>query len=104
MKEELVARIRAAGHEVVDFGAHSLNPDDDYPDYVKTKRQRRSMSRATPGREPGRNHHLDLFIGTNRISSGRRAAGRGLIRAEVIPGISVLTVFFATVPHCRSLR
>ena len=21
----------AAGHEVVDFGAHSLNPDDDYP-------------------------------------------------------------------------
>jgi ribose 5-phosphate isomerase B len=34
VKEELVARIRAAGHEVVDFGAHSLNPDDDYPDYV----------------------------------------------------------------------
>ncbi len=34
LKEELVSRIRAAGHEVVDFGAHSLNPDDDYPDYV----------------------------------------------------------------------
>jgi ribose 5-phosphate isomerase B len=34
LKEELVARIQAAGHEVVDFGAHSLNPDDDYPDYV----------------------------------------------------------------------
>ena len=34
LKEELVARIRAAGHEVVDFGAHSLNHDDDYPDYV----------------------------------------------------------------------
>lgn len=34
LKEELVARIRAAGHEVVDFGAHSFNPDDDYPDYV----------------------------------------------------------------------
>jgi ribose 5-phosphate isomerase B len=34
VKEELVARIRAAGHEVVEFGAHSLNPDDDYPDYV----------------------------------------------------------------------
>jgi len=30
VKEELVARIRAAGHEVVDLGAHSLNPDDDY--------------------------------------------------------------------------
>jgi ribose 5-phosphate isomerase B len=34
LKEELLARIRAAGHEVVDFGAHSLNPDDDYPDYI----------------------------------------------------------------------
>ena len=34
LKEELVARIRAAGHEVVDFGAYSLDPDDDYPDYV----------------------------------------------------------------------
>jgi ribose 5-phosphate isomerase B len=34
LKEELIARIRAAGHGVVDFGAHSLNPDDDYPDYV----------------------------------------------------------------------
>jgi ribose 5-phosphate isomerase B len=34
LKEELVARIRAAGHEVVDFGAHGLDPDDDYPDFV----------------------------------------------------------------------
>lgn len=34
MKEELVAQLRTAGHEVVDFGAHKLTPDDDYPDYV----------------------------------------------------------------------
>ena len=34
LKEELVARIRGAGHEVVDFGAHTLTPDDDYPDFV----------------------------------------------------------------------
>ena len=34
LKEELVARLRAAGHEVVDFGADKLSPDDDYPDYV----------------------------------------------------------------------
>src|SRR5215475_9276672 len=34
LKEELVARIRSAGHEVVDFGAQSLNPTDDYPDFV----------------------------------------------------------------------
>jgi transketolase len=34
LKEELVAQLRAAGHEVVDFGAHTLTPDDDYPDFV----------------------------------------------------------------------
>ena len=34
LKEELVAQLRAAGHEVVDFGAHSLQVDDDYPDFV----------------------------------------------------------------------
>ena len=33
-REELVAQLRAAGHEVVDFGAHALTPDDDYPDFV----------------------------------------------------------------------
>ena len=34
LKEELVAQLRAAGHEVVDYGAHSLRVDDDYPDFV----------------------------------------------------------------------
>jgi ribose 5-phosphate isomerase B len=34
LKEELLIQLRAAGHEVVDFGAHHLNPDDDYPDFV----------------------------------------------------------------------
>jgi ribose 5-phosphate isomerase B len=34
LKEELVARIRGAGHEVLDFGAHALDSGDDYPDFV----------------------------------------------------------------------
>jgi ribose 5-phosphate isomerase B len=34
LKEELVAHLREAGHEVVDVGAHSLTPGDDYPDFV----------------------------------------------------------------------
>src|SRR5215510_13090027 len=34
LKEELMARLNAAGHQVVDFGAYSLNPSDDYPDFV----------------------------------------------------------------------
>jgi ribose 5-phosphate isomerase B len=34
LKEDLIARLREAGHEVVDFGAHELNTADDYPDFV----------------------------------------------------------------------
>jgi ribose 5-phosphate isomerase B len=34
LKEELAARLRAAGHEITDFGAYRLTPDDDYPDFV----------------------------------------------------------------------
>jgi hypothetical protein len=34
LREELLAQLRSVGHEVVDFGAHALNPGDDYPDFV----------------------------------------------------------------------
>jgi ribose 5-phosphate isomerase B len=34
LKEEMVTQLRTAGHEVVDFGAHQLAADDDYPDFV----------------------------------------------------------------------
>ena len=34
LKEEMLSRLRAAGHEVRDFGAHNLHSDDDYPDFV----------------------------------------------------------------------
>jgi len=34
LKEDLLAHLRAKGHEVIDFGAHHLDPTDDYPDFV----------------------------------------------------------------------
>ena len=34
LKEDLVARLRAVGHDIVDFGAFTLTPGDDYPDFV----------------------------------------------------------------------
>ena len=34
LKEDLRERLAAAGHEVVDFGSHTLNSGDDYPDFV----------------------------------------------------------------------
>lgn len=34
LKNQLARKLRAAGHAVTDFGAFSLNPQDDYPDFV----------------------------------------------------------------------
>ena len=34
LKQEVAAALRAAGHDVVDFGAHQLESGDDYPDFV----------------------------------------------------------------------
>jgi ribose 5-phosphate isomerase B len=34
LKQKLIERLRAAGHQVTDFGAHELTPGDDYPDFV----------------------------------------------------------------------
>jgi ribose 5-phosphate isomerase B len=34
LKRQLVAELKSLGYEVVDFGAHDLNPEDDYPDFV----------------------------------------------------------------------
>lgn len=34
LKNQIAEKLRAAGHQVTDFGAFSLNPQDDYPDFV----------------------------------------------------------------------
>ena len=34
LKEQVMDKLRGAGYEVVDFGAHQLDPGDDYPDFI----------------------------------------------------------------------
>jgi len=34
LKRQLAAELARRGHEVTDFGAENLRPEDDYPDYV----------------------------------------------------------------------
>ncbi len=34
LKGRVAELLRGSGHEVVDFGAHQLNPEDDYPDFI----------------------------------------------------------------------
>jgi ribose 5-phosphate isomerase B len=69
LKAELVVQLRAAGHEVVDFGAHCLSPDDDYPDFVHP------LARAVAAGKVGR--------GLAICSSGAGASAR----PNKVPGI-----------------
>lgn len=34
LKEQLKPWLESAGHQIVDLGAHHLDPDDDYPDFA----------------------------------------------------------------------
>ncbi len=34
LKEQMTAELRAAGHEMIDFGAAVLDAGDDYPDFI----------------------------------------------------------------------
>jgi ribose 5-phosphate isomerase B len=34
LKEQVADLLRRSGHAVTDFGAHQLNTDDDYPDFI----------------------------------------------------------------------
>ena len=69
LKEELVARLRAVGHEVMDFGAHVLKSEDDYPDYV------------TP---------LAKAVASGQVTRGIAICGSGVgasVCANKIPGV-----------------
>jgi ribose 5-phosphate isomerase B len=49
LKEDLVGRLREAGHSVIDFGACSLAHEDDYPDYVVPLAQAVSAGKVERG-------------------------------------------------------
>src|SRR2546427_11185068 len=69
LKRDLIARLRAAGHDVVDFGADKLSADDDYPDYVIP---------------------LGRAVAAGRVERGVAVCGSGVgasICANKIPGV-----------------
>lgn len=35
LNERVIAELRAAGHQIIDFGTHDGSQPDDYPDYAK---------------------------------------------------------------------
>ena len=40
LKSPIIALLEGGGHEVVDIGAHVVDPADDYPDYAKALAER----------------------------------------------------------------
>jgi ribose 5-phosphate isomerase B len=72
LKERLAALLREAGHEVVDFGPSSLDPTDDYPDFVVP------MARAVAGRKVERGiavcgSGVGASIAANKVAGVRAA-------------------------------
>jgi ribose 5-phosphate isomerase B len=69
LKEDLLARLRLAEHQVVDFGADELDPNDDYPDFVIP------LARA---------------VAAGTVDRGVAVCGRGMgasVCANKVPGI-----------------
>ena len=75
LKAQLAELLRSSGYDVEDFGAHGLDPEDDYPDFVIP------LARAISAREIDRGvaicgSGVGASIAANKVS-GVRA---GLIR------------------------
>jgi len=74
LKEELVCQLSGAGHDVVDFGAHKLKSDDDYPDYVSP---------------------LAKAVASGQVTRGIAICGSGVgasVCANKIPGLRALLI------------
>ena len=49
MKSQLTELLKSLGHEVVDVGAHTPDPSDDYPDFAKALAERVATQQADRG-------------------------------------------------------
>ncbi len=49
LKQELAPWLQAQGHELVDFGAHEFDRDDDYPDYAEAVARAVASGKAQRG-------------------------------------------------------
>ena len=49
MKSQLTELLKSLGHDVVDVGAHTPDPSDDYPDFAKALAERVATQQADRG-------------------------------------------------------
>lgn len=81
LKEKIAVRLRAGGHEVVDFGNYQLDPDDDYPDFVIP------LARA---------------VGRREVERGVAICGSGVgacIVANKVPGVRACLIHETSAAH-----
>jgi len=74
-KQDLLAKLRAGGHEVTDFGPLDKNPDDDFPDFVVP------LARA---------------VAAGEVERGVALCGSGIgasVCADKIPGVRAAEIY-----------
>lgn len=72
LKEELKAFLTEKGHEVMDLGAHELDPQDDYPDFVIPAAERVAHDPGSFGIVLGRSGNGEA-IAANKVKRIRAA-------------------------------
>jgi ribose 5-phosphate isomerase B len=72
MKEELKKWLEENGHEVEDLGAHSMDPQDDYPDFIIPVAQKVSSNPDSLGLILGRSGNGEA-IAANKVKGVRAA-------------------------------
>ena len=72
LKQRLIESVREAGHEAVDFGPHTLDPADDYPDYILPLARRVATEQGSRGIVLGGSGQGEAMA-ANRIPGARAA-------------------------------
>jgi ribose 5-phosphate isomerase B len=80
LKESLIERIRALGHDVEDMGPSAYNQDDDYPDFLMPLAKRVAESQETRGIVIGGSGQAEAMC-VNRVEGVRAAVFYGPMRA-----------------------
>ena len=81
LKADLTAALKAAGHEVTDFGAHRMDASDDYPDFVAP------LARA---------------VANGEVTRGLAICGSGVgasVAANKVPGVRAALITDAYSAH-----
>lgn len=76
LKENLVAFLRSHGHDVEDFGAHSLEALDDYPDFIRPVAEAVAKNSSSRGIILGGSGQGEAMC-ANRVKGARAAVYYG---------------------------